>query len=98
MKRFEVNDAWLDNAPKKELDKFLIAFNDGQGDHSAYTYDEALDLLTLSGGRGQERDVKDFTPSQVFEKFFEELNLSGNNSDTYYFNTASGKYVVVDWA
>lgn len=94
MPQKEVSSEWFNQAPDEEIKRFLVGFNDGQGDHSVYTYEMIVKLLQNSDRPGK-IDLQELTRSQIMDEFFEDLYLNANNSDTVYFD--GSKYLKVNW-
>jgi len=82
----EITDKWFDSASDDEIKRFILGFNDGQGDHDFYTYKDILLLLEDSENPNRQQELSDMTRSQILDEFYTELNLGGNNSDMVYFN------------
>jgi hypothetical protein len=94
MPQKEVSTEWFNQAPDEEIKRFIDGFNDGQGDHSVYTYEMMVKLLQNSDRPGK-RDLQEMTRMEILDEFFNDLYLNGNNSDTVYFDGA--KYLKVSW-
>ena len=88
MERIDISDIWLDTASKEDLDRILICFNDGQGDHCVYDYDRVRELLCM------DYDLGDMLPSVIIDTFYNDLDLGGNGSDAIYFDNG---YKIIDW-
>lgn len=91
MEYIDISDNWLDSASKEDLDKIIICFNDGQGDHCVYNYDKIVELLS---DYYDQEDLENMTPSQYMKNFYTDCELSGNNTDALYFDK---KYFLINW-
>ena len=95
MNYITINNDWLNNATKEELNRIIVCSNDGQGDHSAYTYDGMFELLMDSVGEDGSAYSPEMKPSEVVDNFYNGCQLTGNNTDALYFN---GKiYSKINW-
>jgi hypothetical protein len=90
----EITTEWFNKASNSELNRFLISFNDGQGDHSIYTYDLVVKLLKNSD-RTSIKDLAEITHSEIIDEFYKDLELNGNSCDIVYFD--GSKYLHVVW-
>ena len=84
---------WLDTASKEDLNKIIICFNDGQGDHSVYTYDKIVKLLSESHLTKTTKTVSEMTVSEIIDIFYLELNLNGDGTDALFFD---GEYKIIE--
>lgn len=97
--KLSIDNNWFDKATKEELDRILIAYNDGQGDTNCYTYDDIVDII--SGSEEEENgkivpfNISKLTPVQIIQKFYDEVVLDGNMVDAVYFD--GKKYLKIQW-
>ncbi len=90
----EVRNEWFDNCSDDELKRFIVGFNDGQGDHAFYTFDGILELLKNSDRPGK-KELETMTRTEIVDEFFDDLDLNSNNADTVYFD--GKQYLKVSW-
>ena len=101
MKKFYIDDKKINSFTKKELNKIVVCFNDGQGDHCVYTYNKIVKLLKESDIKINNLYVEgieivdNMKPSEIMNMFYNELDLDGNNTDALYFD--KGKYNIIQW-
>jgi len=76
---FKVDDAWINNASEDELNRIIIATNDGQGDTSLYDWQGLCGIYF-------DNDRNDETPTniQILDYFYQDTN--GNMTCAAYFN------------
>ena len=91
----EITTEWFNNASESEINRFIIGFNDGQGDHGFYTYNGIIKLLSNSDRNPELKELKGMTRTEIVNEFYQELDLNGNNSDMTYFD--GNKYLKVHW-
>jgi len=82
---------WFDVASEKDLNRIIVCFDDGQGDHCVYTYKDIFNLL-LDMKNGE--DINNMTPLEIIDSFYTELNLNGNNTHALYFDN---EYKIIRW-
>lgn len=93
-KKKSVTGDWFNSASDDEISRFIIGYNDGQGDHRFYTYSKIVDLLNNSD-RPNQKELENMTRVEIIDEFYKELHLNGNNSNTVYFD--GKEYLMVDW-
>ena len=91
----KITTEWFNTVTEPEINRFVVGFNDGQGDHSFYTYAKIVELLKDSD-RLNKKSLDDMTRVEIIDEFYEELQLTANNSDMIYFN--GKEYQKVKWA
>ena len=89
-----ITNDWLDNATKEELNRIIVCSNDGQGDHSAYTYEGMFELLMDSEREDGTDYSPEMKPSEVIDNFYNSCELNGNNTDALYFDKI---YYKINW-
>jgi hypothetical protein len=100
----EISEKWFETCSEEELNRFILGYNDGQGDHGFMTWIQMCELYidvkvddgTLPENLSFEEYLKLF-PSRIdiIDFLYEEQEfLTGNNSDMLYFD---GKYKSVSW-
>lgn len=92
-KKKSISGDWFNNASDDEINRFIIGYNDGQGDHGFYTYSKIVDLLNNSDRPNKE--LENMTRVEIIDEFYNELQLNGNNSDMTYFD--GKEYLMVEW-
>lgn len=90
----DITEEWFNNASDVEINKFIIGYNDGQGDHGFYTYSKIVGLLN-NNDRPNLDKLEDMTRVQIIDEFYKELYLNGNNSGMVYFDGT--EYLEVNW-
>jgi hypothetical protein len=103
MEKIEISEKWFETCSENELNRFVLGYNDGQGDHGFMTWDTMLDMyIDVNVDKGnfpQNLSIEDYIkliPSRfdVVNSNYEYAVLNGNNSDMIYFD---GKYKKVYW-
>jgi hypothetical protein len=100
----EISEKWFETCSEEELNRFILGYNDGQGDHGFMTWiqicelyiDVKVDNGTLPENLSFEEYLK-LIPSRndVINLLYDKEGfLTGNNSDFVYFD---GKYKRVSW-
>ena len=100
------NENWYDGLPTiqikesdfntfsdEDLNRYVLCFNDGQGDHSVYTFKKIVGLLENSD-RPDKKKVSEMTRIEILDTFYDELDITGNSSDELYFD---GEYKNIMW-
>lgn len=77
-----------------KINRIIIGYNDGQGDHGFYTYSKVVDLLNDSD-RPNLKKLEDMTRVEIIDEFYKGLDLNGNNSGMVYFDGT--EYVEINW-
>lgn len=92
MKTKSLTDAEFDAFSEDQVKRVLVCYNDGQGDHCAYSFLEIIDMVSL--WYEDENAIHELSHTQIMDRFYEETLLTGNNSDCFYFDN---EYFVIDW-
>jgi len=82
----KITDEWLNSSSDDEINRIIIGLNDGQGDHSFYTYNDVVELL-------EDCDITKMTKSEILNHFLKDFGF--DTFDTVYFN--GKEYQMVDW-
>lgn len=90
----DITEDWFNNASEDEINRFIIGYNDGQGDHGFYTYSKIVGLLKNSD-RPNSKELESMTRVEIIDEFYKELLLNGNNSDMVYFD--GKEYLKINW-
>lgn len=90
----DITEDWFNNASEDEINRFIIGYNDGQGDHGFDTYSKIVDLLKNSD-RPNSKELESMTRVEIIDEFYKELHLNGNNSDMVYFD--GKEYLKINW-
>lgn len=90
----QISEEWFNTASDNEIKRFIIGFNDGQGDHSFYTFEGILALLSESD-LSSNKSIDEMTNIEILDEFYNGCQLTGNNSDMVYFN--GEEYQEVEW-
>ena len=102
IKHKKISEKDFNNFSEKELNRFVLCFNDGQGDHSVYNWKSILSLLCESDLKDPktgeyekgELIIKEMNNMQILDLFYNDLDLNGNNSDALYFDE---EYYYISW-
>jgi len=104
MEKINISKQWIDNCSEEEINRFLLGYNDGQGDHGMMTWIEMcelyIDIKVNNGTLPKNLSFEEYLnliPSRndVIDLLYEDGEfLTGNNSDFVYFD---GKFKIVCW-
>lgn len=99
MEKIEISEKWFNEASEEEVARFILGFNDNQGDHCVDTYKSIFELVseaevTFDGKDITEEYLKNSTRSEILDEFYNSLGIGGNDSDMLYFD---GEYKKVEW-
>lgn len=83
---------WLDKASQSELDRILIAWNDGQGD--TYVYDWRKLVRYSKDFPGWDENMSN---REILEFFYDSLELNGNMTEIVYFDIDENRYKSFNW-
>ena len=100
----DISEQWFNKCSDEEVNRFLLSYNDGQGDHGMMIWQQIKELYievnvdngTLPDGLTDEL-YDSMLPSRteiVNTLYAQDGFLTGNNSDFVYFD---GKYKRVYW-
>ena len=77
MKEIYISNQQLNNFSKEELNKVLVCFNDGQGDHSVYDFEKMKKLFSESvDSNGKKYNTENMTNSEILDEFYKSLDLT----------------------
>lgn len=95
IKQINIIDEELNIFKESKLNRIIICFNNGQGDHCVYNYKEVVNLLKESTQSDcSSYNVDNLKPSQILDFFYKSLDLNGNNTDAIYFDD---EYKIIHW-
>jgi hypothetical protein len=97
MKKMSFSTAQFNALSEDELKRFLLCYNDGQGDHGSHTFAEAVDAVSSMFDETEADKVHEMTPSQILDKLYEAYELTGNNSDCYFFDVKTNQFYHLDF-
>ena len=99
----EISEKWFETCSDEDINRLLLGYNDGQGDHGFMTWERMCEMYievnvdngTLPKDLSYEEYLKLF-PSRmtIIDFLYEDGWINGNTSDMLYFD---GKYKQVCW-
>jgi hypothetical protein len=94
-----ISDNWLNSATEDDLNKIVICYNDGQGDHSVYTIERVKDWYKEINEYQEDERFNDVNAklSYIIDLFYNVgyPTINGNSCDALIFD--NGKYYMIHW-